>query len=240
MFEWMASPEAWVSLFTLIGLEIVLGIDNIIFIAILCGKLPEEQRDRARIMGLAFAMITRIMLLFSLFWIMKLTAPLFSVFGMEISGRDLILIIGGLFLIWKSTTEIGSNVRGETHEQLVSDKPAKFGVIIVQIAILDIVFSLDSVITAVGMANHLEIMVIAVVVAVGVMMVASGSISRFVDNNPTIKILALSFLIIVGVALVADGLDFHIPKGYIYFSMAFSLAVEMINIRIRNKKNAQK
>ena len=240
MFEWMASPEAWISLVTLIGLEIVLGIDNIIFIAILCGKLPEHQRDKARILGLGFAMISRIALLFSLFWIMKLTAPLFTVFGMEISGRDLILIIGGLFLIWKSTTEIGANVTGKTHEQAVSDKPAKFSSIILQIAILDIVFSLDSVITAVGMADHIEIMIIAVVVAVGVMMLSSGAISRFVDENPTIKILALSFLILVGVALVADGLDFHIPKGYIYFSMVFSLAVEMINIKIRNKKNANK
>lgn len=236
MFEWFASPEAWISLFTLIGLEIVLGIDNIIFIAILCGRLPEHQRNKARIVGLGFAMISRILLLLSLFWIMKLTAPLFSVFGEEISGRDLILIIGGLFLIWKSTTEIGSNVTGETHESHISTKHASFASIIVQISILDIVFSLDSVITAVGMADHIEIMILAVIIAVGVMMVASGAISRFVDENPTIKILALAFLILVGVALVADGFGLHIPKGYIYFSMAFSLAVELINIKMRKKR----
>lgn len=236
MFEWFASPEAWISLFTLIGLEIVLGIDNIIFIAILCGRLPEHQRNKARIVGLGFAMISRILLLLSLFWIMKLTAPLFSVFGEEISGRDLILIIGGLFLIWKSTTEIGSNVTGETHESHISTKHASFASIIVQISILDIVFSLDSVITAVGMADHIEIMILAVIIAVGMMMVASGAISRFVDENPTIKILALSFLILVGVALVADGFGLHIPKGYIYFSMAFSLAVELINIKMRKKR----
>ena len=236
MFEWFASPEAWISLFTLIGLEIVLGIDNIIFIAILCSRLPKEEQNKARIIGLGFAMISRILLLLSLFWIMKLTAPLFSVFGEEISGRDLILIIGGLFLIWKSTTEIGSNVTGETHESHISTKHASFASIIVQISILDIVFSLDSVITAVGMADHIEIMILAVIIAVGVMMVASGAISRFVDENPTIKILALAFLILVGVALVADGFGLHIPKGYIYFSMAFSLTVELINIKIRKKR----
>lgn len=241
MFEWIYSPEAWISLFTLIGLEIVLGIDNIIFIAILCGKLPQNQRDKARIMGLSFAMISRILLLLSLFLIMKLTATLFTIFGNEISGRDLILILGGLFLLFKSTTEIHSNIIGESHEDSSnSTKSVTFGTVIVQIAILDIVFSLDSVITAVGMADHIEIMILAVIIAVGFMLFASGAISRFVDNNPTIKILALSFLILVGVALIADGLDFHIPKGYIYFSMAFSLAVEMINIKVRNsiKKRA--
>lgn len=236
MFEWFASPEAWISLFTLIGLEIVLGIDNIIFIAILCSRLPKEEQNKARIIGLGFAMISRILLLLSLFWIMKLTAPLFSVFGEEISGRDLILIIGGLFLIYKSTTEIDSSISGQTHEEHISTKKVSFASIIIQISILDIVFSLDSVITAVGMADHIEIMILAVIIAVGVMMVASKAISKFVDDNPTIKILALSFLILVGVALVADGFGFHIPKGYIYFSMAFSLAVELINIKMRKKK----
>ncbi|WP_075539884.1 TerC family protein, partial [Campylobacter geochelonis] len=190
MFEWLASPEAWISLFTLIGLEIVLGIDNIIFIAILCGKLPQEQRDRARLLGLGFAMVSRILLLLSLFWIMKLTAPLFSVFGMEISGRDLILIFGGLFLLAKSTLEIHHNVAGESEKEGKEIKKVSFTSVIIQISILDIVFSLDSVITAVGMAEHIDIMIIAVIAAVGVMMFASGAISRFVDNNPTIKILA--------------------------------------------------
>ena len=236
MFEWFASPEAWISLFTLIGLEIVLGIDNIIFIAILCSRLPKEEQNKARIVGLGFAMISRILLLLSLFWIMKLTAPLFSVFGEEISGRDLILIIGGLFLIYKSTTEIDSSISGQTHEEHISTKKVSFASIIIQISILDIVFSLDSVITAVGMADHIEIMILAVIIAVGVMMVASKAISKFVDDNPTIKILALSFLILVGVALVADGFGLHIPKGYIYFSMAFSLAVELINIKMRKKR----
>ena len=236
MFEWFASPEAWISLFTLIGLEIVLGIDNITSIAILCSRLPKEEQNKARIVGLGFAMISRILLLLSLFWIMKLTAPLFSIFGEEISGRDLILIIGGLFLIYKSTTEIDSSISGQTHEEHISTKKVSLASIIIQISILDIVFSLDSVITAVGMADHIEIMILAVIIAVGVMMVASKAISKFVDDNPTIKILALSFLILVGVTLVADGFGLHIPKGYIYFSMAFSLAVELINIKMRKKK----
>ncbi|PSM52156.1 membrane protein, TerC family [Campylobacter blaseri] len=235
MFEWLAYPEAWISLFTLIGLEIVLGIDNIIFIAILCGKLPEEKRDKARILGLAFAMLTRILLLFSLFLIMKLTKPLIVIMGLEISGRDIILICGGLFLLAKSTMEIHHNVSGEEEKHIENTKIISFSSVIIQIAILDIVFSLDSVITAVGMAEHIEIMIIAVIVAVGVMMFASGSISKFVDNNPTIKILALAFLILIGVSLIAEGLGVHIPKGYIYFSMAFSLAVEMINISMRKK-----
>lgn len=237
-FAWVYSPEAWVSLATLIGLEIVLGIDNIIFIAILCDRLPANQKDKARIIGLGLAMITRILLLLSLFWIMKLTSPIFTLVGVEISGRDLILILGGLFLLVKSTTEIGQSVAGadDVHEDKNVKGYANFGMVLVQIAILDIVFSLDSVITAVGMADHILVMIIAVIVAVGFMMIASGAISRFVNDNPTIKILALSFLIVVGVALIADGLDFHIPKGYIYFSMAFSLGVEMINITIRNKK----
>lgn len=237
MFDWLASPEAWISLATLTGLEIVLGIDNIIFIAILCGKLPENQRGKARILGLGLAMITRILLLMSLAWIMSLTKPLFSLFSHEFSGRDLVLILGGLFLLVKSTTEIHSGVTGETHEERAT-KAASFGGVLFQIALLDIIFSLDSVITAVGMAKHLPVMILAVILAVCVMMFASGAISRFVDNNPTIKILALSFLILVGVALIGDGLGFHIPKGYIYFSMAFSLVVELINIQIRKKSNA--
>lgn len=236
MFEWISSPEAWLSLVTLTGLEIVLGIDNIIFIAILVGKLPPHQRDKARLMGLSFAMITRILLLLSLFWIMKLTKPLFSVFDFTITGRDLVLILGGLFLIAKSTLEIHSNVtgeHGESHKETA--KKANFLVIITEIAILDIVFSLDSVITAVGMADHIEIMILAVIIAVGVMMFASKSISNFVDNNPTIKILALAFLILIGFALVGEGLGLHVPKAYIYFAMGFSLAVELLNIYARKK-----
>lgn len=234
MFEWMSSPEAWLSLVTLTGLEIVLGIDNIIFIAILVGKLPPHQRDKARIMGLAFAMITRILLLLSLFWIMKLTKPLFSVFDFTITGRDLVLILGGLFLIAKSTLEIHSNVTGEHHEQK-TPKAAGFWIIITEIAILDIVFSLDSVITAVGMADHIEIMILAVMIAVGVMMFASKAISNFVDNNPTIKMLALAFLILIGFTLVGEGLGLHVPKAYIYFAMGFSLSVELLNIYARKK-----
>ena len=234
MLDWLSSPEAWISLATLTGLEIVLGIDNVIFIAILCGKLPEAQRGKARILGLFLAMITRILLLMSLAWIMSLTKPLFSVSSHEFSGRDLVLILGGLFLLVKSTTEIHSGVTGETQEERAT-KASSFGGVLVQIALLDIIFSLDSVITAVGMAQHLPVMILAVILAVCVMMFASGAISRFVDNNPTIKILALSFLILVGVSLIGDGFGFHIPKGYIYFSMAFSLAVELINIKMRKK-----
>lgn len=233
MFEWMYSPEAWISLATLTGLEIVLGIDNIIFIAILCGKLPVQQRAKARVLGLGLAMITRILLLLSIVWIMSLTKPLFSVFSQTFSGRDLVLIIGGLFLLAKSTSEIHGDIVGE--ENKINAKTHSFFVTLIQIAILDIVFSLDSVITAVGMAEHLPVMILAVVVAVIIMMFASGVIAKFVDENPTIKILALSFLILVGVSLISDGFKFHIPKGYIYFSMAFSLGVELINIKLRSK-----
>ena len=233
MFEWMYSPEAWISLATLTGLEIVLGIDNIIFIAILCGKLPVQQRAKARVLGLGLAMITRILLLLSIVWIMSLTKPLFSVFSQTFSGRDLVLIIGGLFLLAKSTSEIHGDIVGE--ENKINAKTHSFFVTLIQIAILDIVFSLDSVITAVGMAEHLPVMILAVVVAVIIMMFASGVIAKFVDENPTIKILALSFLILVGVSLIGDGFKFHIPKGYIYFSMAFSLCVELINIKLRSK-----
>lgn len=239
MFGWLLDPSAWMALATLTLLEIVLGIDNIIFIAILVGKLPKEQRDKARILGLALAMLTRIALLASLFWIMKLTEPLFTIFGNDISGRDIILIIGGLFLIYKSTHEMHSQLESAEDEKQISKKSLRFFPALIQIAILDIIFSLDSVITAVGMADHLEVMVIAIILAVLIMMVASKSISDFVEKNPTIKTLALAFLILIGIALIADGLDFHIPKGYIYFAMAFSLIVECINI-YASKKNKKK
>lgn len=234
-FSWLLSPEAWIAFVTLTLLEIILGIDNIIFIAILVTRLPRELRDRARVLGLALAMITRILLLVSIFWIMKLTTPLFSAFGVEFSGKDLILIGGGLFLIWKSTREIHAQTQGETQSDFDESKKASFAGILVQIAILDIVFSLDSVITAVGMAKDLQVMILAVIIAVLVMMVASKYIARFVDENPSIKVLALSFLILVGVTLIAEGWDLHISKGYIYFAMAFSLAVEGINIYISKK-----
>lgn len=239
-FSWIYSPSAWAALITLTLLEIVLGIDNIIFIAILVTRLPESQRDKARVMGLVFAMLTRILLLISIFWIMKLVEPLFSVFGVEISGKDLILIGGGLFLIWKSTREIHTQMQHEEHNMIQSRSKVGFFGILVQIAILDIVFSLDSVITAVGMADHLFIMIIAVIIAVIIMMIASKYIAKFVDDNPTIKILALAFLILVGVTLIAEGLDFHISKGYIYFAMAFSLSVESINIYISKKSRNNK
>jgi len=241
MLESLFTFEAMISLATLTALEIVLGIDNIIFIAILVGRLPEHQRDKARIFGLALAMITRIMLLLSLFWIMKLTNPLFTIFAQEISGRDLILILGGLFLLVKSTNEIHADIEesGQEEKDLVKSAKGYFNTLI-QIAILDIVFSLDSVITAVGMANNILIMILAVVIAVGVMMFASKSISLFIENNPTIKILALAFLILVGVALIAEGFDLHISKAYIYFAMAFSLAVESVNIYTRKKKSKRR
>lgn len=246
MFEWITSPEAWLALVTLTALEIVLGIDNIIFLSIIVGRLPEHQRNRARIQGLAFAMITRILLLLSLAWMMRLTEPLFTVLpgyaesltdeelrdALAVSGRDLILILGGLFLLWKSAQEIYDNLEGSEHESEV--RPAsRYWMVLVQIAIIDIVFSLDSVITAVGMARDVPVMVIAIMLAVGVMMVAAKSIGEFVDSHPSIKMLALSFLTLVGVVLIADGMGQHIPKGYIYFAMAFSVAVEMLNIRVR-------
>ncbi|NCD11138.1 MAG: TerC family protein [Epsilonproteobacteria bacterium] len=240
MIESLFTLEALVALLTLTALEIVLGIDNIIFIAILVGRLPEHQRDKGRIFGLALAMLTRILLLLSLFWIMKLTTPLFTILAQEISGRDLILIIGGLFLLAKSTTEIHHGIENAGEEERELKKGSRnFFNVLIQIAVLDIVFSLDSVITAVGMVNDVLIMIIAVVIAVGVMMVASKSISNFIDANPTIKILALSFLILVGVTLIAEGLDLHISKGYVYFAMAFSLAVESINIYSRKKQTKQ-
>lgn len=241
MIEILTSPQAWISLATLTGLEIILGIDNIIFIAILCSRLPREKQRVARLGGLALAMVTRILLLFSIFWVMKLTKPLFSVFGVEISGKDIILILGGLFLIAKSTIEIHSDVSGSQENSHKNEDQtlnlAKVNLLgtMIQISILDIIFSLDSVITAVGMAQHIEIMIAAVVIAVGVMMMASGAISAFVERNQTIKILALTFLILIGVNLIAEAIDLAIPKGYIYFAMAFSLAVELINILARKK-----
>ena len=234
--EWIADPQAWIALVTLTLLEIVLGIDNIIFISILTGKLPAHQQPRARTIGLAFAMITRIMLLYSLVWLTRLTEPLFTLMQMEISIRDLVLIIGGAFLLAKSTMELHSSLEGP--QQPTTDKAAAaqlFAMVIVQIAIIDIVFSLDSVITAVGMAQDIEVMALAIVIAVFFMMAFAGTVSRFVDTHPTLKVLALSFLLIVGMALIADGLEFHIPRGYIYFAMGFSIFVETLNIRMRRK-----
>jgi predicted tellurium resistance membrane protein TerC len=233
--EWLADPNAWVALVTLTALEIVLGIDNIIFISILVARLPEHQRNLARRLGLGLAMVLRIALLLSLAWIMTLTAPLFALFGHEISGRDLILLGGGLFLLWKSVHEIHNSLEGGDEAAGAGAAAATFGGVLAQIAIIDIVFSLDSVITAVGMADEVEVMVIAIVAAVAVMMFAARPIGEFVDRHPTIKMLALSFLILVGFALVAEGLDFHVPKGYIYFAMAFSVAVELMNIRMRTR-----
>ena len=232
--DWITNPEAWIALLALTALEIVLGIDNIIFISLLVGKLPVQQRKKARVMGLGLAMLTRIALLLSLVWVMKLTAPLFAVLKQEISGRDLILLIGGLFLIWKSTLEIHDSLEG-AEEQGAGKAAAGFAATLVQIAVLDIVFSLDSVITAVGLANEVVVMIIAVVLAVIVMMFSSGAIGDFVDRHPTIKMLALSFLVLIGVTLIAEGLDLHISKGYVYFAMAFSVMVEMLNMRLRKK-----
>ena len=234
MFEWIASPEAWIALATLASLEIVLGIDNIIFISILVGRLPEKQRDLARTLGLSLAMVARLILLFSISWVMGLTEPWFSLLGYDISGRDLILIGGGLFLLAKATHEIHNSLEGPSpHEQASSTATATFGSVLVQIGVLDIVFSLDSVITAVGLSDHIMIMAIAIVLSVAVMLFAAKPIGEFVDRHPTIKILALSFLIMVGVTLMVEGFGVHVPKGYIYFAMAFSVAVEMLNLRMR-------
>ncbi len=231
---WAAEPEAWVALATLTLLEIVLGVDNIIFISILVGRLPEGQRDRARTIGLALAMISRILLLLSITWVMRLTEPLFTIFGSEISGRDLILIIGGLCLIGKSTHEIHGSLEGHAEGHRDSKAVSYFS-ILAQITVIDIVFSLDSVITAVGLAKHVPVMIIAVVIAVIVMMVSASALGNFVDRHPTVKMLALSFLILIGLSLFSEGLELHIPKGYIYFAMAFSVGVEMLNLRLRRK-----
>ncbi len=238
MLEWITMPEAWIALATLTALEIVLGIDNIIFLSILVDRLPEKQRPKARLIGLSWAMVMRLGLLASLAWLTKLTADLFMVLGQGLSGRDLVLILGGLFLLAKSVLEIHHSIEDaeESHELAKPKVGGSFMGILLQIAILDMVFSLDSVITAVGMADHIEVMVIAVVIAVGFMMVFANAIGRFITEHPTLKMLALSFLVLVGTALIADGLEFHIPKGYIYFAMAFSFSVEMLNLRIRAKK----
>jgi len=232
MVESMSDPQVWIALATLTVLEIVLGIDNIIFISILSGKLPDEQQPRARRLGLMAAMVMRVLLLLSLAWIIQLTEPWFTVVGQEISGRDLILILGGLFLLGKSTYEIHDKLEGE--EGHASKKvPTSFTSVIVQIMLLDLVFSLDSVITAVGMADDLWVMITAVVIAVAIMMISADSISNFVHKHPTVKMLALSFLLLIGVSLLAEGFDQHISKGYIYFAMGFSVFVEMINLRLR-------
>jgi predicted tellurium resistance membrane protein TerC len=234
--ELLFSPEAWIALVTLTLLEIILGVDNIIFIAILAARLPRHQQARGRAVGLFMAMFMRIALLFSISLVMRLTEPLFAVFGREISGSDLILICGGLFLIFKSTMEIDSSLEGEEkHHLTVGKKSATFFGIIVQIMIFDLVFSLDSVITAIGMAKHLSIMILAIMIAVGFMIFLAGSVSKFVQNHPTFKILALSFLLLIGTALVAEGLDFHIPKGYLYFAMAFSVFVEILNMKLNKR-----
>jgi predicted tellurium resistance membrane protein TerC len=234
MFDWVASPEAWAALATLTALEIVLGVDNIIFISILVGRLPEAQRNFARRIGLSLAMLTRLALLFSISWVMGLTKPWFTVLGNSISGRDVVLIAGGLFLLYKATHEIHNSLEGvdETGKKIVV---TGMGMVLLQITVLDIVFSLDSVITAVGLVDHVTLMAIAIVLAVLVMLMAARPIGDFVEKHPTVKILALSFLILVGVTLIVEGFDVHVPKGYIYFAMAFSVGVEFLNLRLRRK-----
>ena len=235
--EWIADPQAWIGLATLTLLEIVLGIDNIIFLSILVGRLPPEQRQRARTLGLGAAVLSRLALLFSIVWVMRLTAPLFTVAGQALSGRDLILIGGGLFLLWKSVMEIHGALEGEedaAHE--AGTRSAKFWPVVAQIGIIDIVFSLDSVITAVGLVDQLAVMVLAVLLAVGVMLVAARPIGDFVDKHPTFKLLALAFLVLIGVALIAEGFDTHLPKGYIYFAMAFAVVMEILNMRMRARR----
>ena len=234
--ELLSDPQTWIALLTLTTLEVVLGIDNIVFISILAGKLPEDQQERARNLGLSLAMFMRIALLFSLSWVIGLTEPLFDVLDKGFSGRDLILLMGGLFLVAKATLEIHEKLEGEEHESSGARAAASFSGVIVQILLLDIVFSLDSVITAAGMAEDIEVMIAAVVIAVGIMLVSAGPISSFVNGHPTVKILALSFLLLIGTSLVAEGWGMHIPKGYIYFAMGFSVFLEVINLRIRAQR----
>ncbi|MFP6848215.1 MAG: TerC family protein [Pseudomonas sp.] len=234
--EWLTSPEIWVAFLTLTALEIVLGIDNIIFISILVSRLPKAQQPKARFFGLALAMGTRILLLLSISWVMRLTSDLFHLFGEGVSGRDLILLFGGLFLLFKSTAEIYHSLEGEEEAQSAGGKAYGFIGIIVQIAIIDIVFSLDSVITAVGLVDNVPVMIAAIMISVVVMMLSAGTISDFIDKHPSLKMLALSFLIVVGTVLIAEAFDVHVPKGYVYFAMAFSLAVEAINIRMRTAR----
>ena len=236
ILELLTSPEAWVSLLTLTALEIVLGIDNIVFISILVGKLPENRRALGYRLGLGLAMVMRILLLLAISWVMGLTRPLFSVLDHAVSGRDLVLILGGLFLVAKATFEIHEKLEGEEPHETAERAVVTFGAVITQIVLLDAVFSLDSVITAVGLAQHVPVMVLAIVIAVLVMMWAARPISDFVDAHPTIKVLALSFLVLIGVALIGEGLDFHIPKGYIYFAMAYALVVEMLNMKMRKAR----
>jgi predicted tellurium resistance membrane protein TerC len=236
VLEFLSDPEIWIALLTLTALEIVLGIDNIVFISILSAKLPAAQQDRARIIGLGLALVMRVILLFSLSWVIGLTATLFEVLGQEISGRDLILLGGGLFLIGKATFEVHEKLEGDEGHDPAVGGTASFGAILVQIVLLDAVFSLDSVITAVGMVDEIGIMIAAVIIAIGVMMLSSKAISDFVNRHPTVKMLALSFLLLIGMALVAEGLDFHIPKGYIYFAMGFSIFVELLNLRMRRNR----
>jgi predicted tellurium resistance membrane protein TerC len=233
--ELLSDPQAWIAFATLTVLELVLGIDNIVFISILAGKLPAEQQTKARYAGLALALLMRVVLLFSLTWVIGLTAPLFTVLGQEISGRDLVLMVGGLFLLGKATHEIHGSLEGD-EGHTAAKVYASFASVIVQIMLLDIVFSLDSVITAVGMVDDIRIMIGAVVIAIIFMMLFSGSIGRFVHKHPTVKMLALSFLLLIGVSLIAESLDHHIPKGYVYFAMAFSVFVEMLNLRLRKPK----
>lgn len=235
--ELLTNPETWIALLTLAVLEIVLGIDNIIFISILVQRLPEATRDRARTIGLGLAMVMRVLLLLTISWIVGLTAPVITLFGQEFSWRDLILIAGGLFLLWKATTEIGESLEGEpAHHADPTARTASFGGVLVQIILLDIVFSLDSVLTAVGMVDEVAIMIAAVVIAVGVMLVASGPLASFVHKHPSVKMLALAFLLLIGVTLVADGFGFHIDKAFIYAAMAFSVFVETLNLRARRKR----
>jgi predicted tellurium resistance membrane protein TerC len=235
--DWITNPESWIALLTLTSLEIVLGVDNVVFLSILAGKLPQEERARARYVGLGLAMFLRIALLMGLSWVIRLTAPWFTVLGNEISGRDIILIVGGLFLIGKSTYEIHHKLE-DAREAVPAGARASFGAVLAQILVLDVVFSLDSVITAVGMASEIGVMVTAVVAAVAFMMVFAGAIGEFVERHPTVKMLALSFLLLIGTALIADGLDQHIPKGYIYFAMGFSVFVEGLNLRSGNRRAA--
>jgi|TARA_B110000438_G_scaffold78236_1_gene78423 predicted tellurium resistance membrane protein TerC len=232
--DWLTDPNAWVALLTLTSLEIILGIDNIIFISVLVGRLPEKDRKQGRTFGLALAMISRILLLLSITWVMKLNDTLFTILSNDISGRDLILLCGGLFLLAKSTHEIHNTMEdNESSEISVNKAGVTFGNVLLQVAVIDLVFSLDSVITAVGLVDEVQIMVLAIIISVGVMMLSATAIGNFVDEHPTVKMLALSFLILVAVTLVAEGLDFHFPKGYIYFAMAFSFFVEMLNLRVR-------
>lgn len=240
-FSWITSGEAWVALLTLTVMEVVLGIDNIVFISILVDKLPPSERPRARFLGLAFAMVTRILLLLSITWVMQLKEPLFTILEHAISGKDLILILGGLFLLWKSTKELHHKVEGiDEHEPDASKGKAVLGAILLQIAILDIVFSLDSVITAVGMVDQVSIMIIAVMIAVAFMMIFAGSVSDFISRHPTVKVLALSFLLLIGTTLIAEGFHVHFQKGFVYFAMAFSVFTEMLNIRMKIKADKKR